>query len=165
MTKICLRTCQNILLVTLEIIKCRMHVQNCIFEICQTPNTSLFTLFTFGRITAHYNSCVTFMNTMLKNFRRLLAAVGFGVVSGGGVEEGEEMVMMGSGGEGSVMAGNLATSHNTSHDFHRREESSLETCLRRLPMTRLLMLKMLIWRRRMLRLVFLLRPRRGQLRQ
>ena len=123
MTKICLRTCQNILLVTLEIIKCRMHVQNCIFEICQTPNTSLFTLFTFGRITAHYNSCVTFMNTMLKNFRRLLAAVGFGVVSGGGVEEEEEMVMMGSGGEGSVMAGNLATSHNTSHDIDTREES------------------------------------------
>ena len=74
MTKICLRTCQNILLVTLEIIKCRMHVQNCIFEICQTPNTSLFTLFT-------------------------------------------------SGGEGSVMAGNLATSHNTSHDIDTREES------------------------------------------
>ena len=109
MTKICLRTCQNILLVTLEIIKCRMHVQNCIFEICQTPNTSLFT---FGRITAHYNFCVTFMNTMLKNFRRLLAAVGFGVVSGGGVEEGEEMVMMGSGGEGLVMAGNLVTSQS-----------------------------------------------------
>ena len=52
-----------------------------------------------------------------------MAAVGFGVVSGGGGEEGEEMVMMGSGGEGSVMAGNLATSHNTSHDIDTREES------------------------------------------
>ena len=31
--------------------------------------------------------------------------------------------MVGGGGQGSVMAGNLATSHNTSHDIDRGEES------------------------------------------